>query len=81
MNILQFQLTSEISTCCIDRGITLTTPTIDKEDNYTLQFHTFLDRCTLALSLPFAARRLFDKQGKELKALNYLKDDEVSGLP
>jgi len=37
----------------------------------------FLERCTSALNLPFAARRLFDEEGRELHTLKGLKRDQL----
>ncbi|KAJ8248925.1 hypothetical protein GJAV_G00229250 [Gymnothorax javanicus] len=42
-----------------------------------LQFQQFLERCTQALGLPRAARRLFDKDGKELFLLTGLQRDQL----
>ena len=38
--------------------------------------YQFLDRCTEALSLPFAARRLYDESGKEIQNLSSLQRDQ-----
>ena len=40
-------------------------------------FHQFLDRCTDAVGLPFAARRLYTKDGKEVRRLSDLQRDEL----
>ena len=40
-------------------------------------FWQFLDRCTEALSLPFAARRMFNEDGKELSTLSGLGRDQL----
>ena len=40
-------------------------------------FCQFLDRCTDAVHLPFAARKLFTKDGKELNHLSDLQRDEL----
>lgn len=37
----------------------------------------FLERCTEALNLPFAARRLFTSNGKEVKSLGSLEKNEL----
>ena len=37
----------------------------------------FLDRCTEAMSLPFAARRLFTETGKELTSVKGLERDQL----
>ena len=37
----------------------------------------FLDRCTDAVQLPFAARRLFTKDGREVNSLSGLQRDEL----
>ena len=37
----------------------------------------FLDRCTPQLNLPFAARRLYDENGKELQSLEALERDQL----
>lgn len=42
-----------------------------------LEFQLFLDRCTPLLNLPFAARRLFDENGKELQTLDSLERDQL----
>ncbi|XP_066556615.1 doublecortin domain-containing protein 1 isoform X2 [Amia ocellicauda] len=44
---------------------------------HRLEFQQFLERCTLLLNLPFAARRLFDKEGKELFLLKDLQRDQL----
>ncbi|XP_062517210.1 doublecortin domain-containing protein 1-like [Corticium candelabrum] len=53
------------------------TEEIDTQDVHTMQFHAFLDRCTVALSLPFAARRLFDRNGKEVKVLSHIENNQL----
>ncbi|XP_071830359.1 doublecortin domain-containing protein 1-like [Apostichopus japonicus] len=42
-----------------------------------LEFQLFLDRCTSLLNLPFAARRLYDHQGKEHRSLDNLERDQL----
>ena len=42
-----------------------------------LNFPQFLDRCTDAVGLPFAARRLYTKDGKEVRRLSDLQRDEL----
>ncbi|XP_071477073.1 doublecortin domain-containing protein 1-like [Diadema antillarum] len=42
-----------------------------------LEFQLFLDKCTPQLNLPFAARRLFDKDGRELTSLETLGRDDL----
>jgi len=42
-----------------------------------LELVLFLDRCTDAVHLPFAARKLFTKDGKELNHLSDLQRDEL----
>lgn len=45
--------------------------------NASLFFFQFLDHCTSMLSLPFAARRLFDNKGNEHFSLVNLKRDDL----
>ncbi|CAH3148243.1 unnamed protein product [Porites evermanni] len=42
-----------------------------------LELDLFLDRCTDAVGLPFAARRLYTKDGKEVRRLSDLQRDEL----
>ncbi|XP_063960671.1 doublecortin domain-containing protein 1-like [Lytechinus pictus] len=42
-----------------------------------LEFQLFLDKCTPQLNLPFAARRLFNENGKELTTLEDLDRDAL----
>lgn len=42
-----------------------------------LEFILFLERCTNTVSLPFAGRRLFDENGKELFSLRGLRRDQL----
>ncbi|XP_059508100.1 doublecortin domain-containing protein 1-like isoform X2 [Stegostoma tigrinum] len=44
---------------------------------HQLEFKQFLERCTLILGLPFAARRLFDETGKEHTLLRDLQRDQL----
>ncbi|XP_043561511.1 doublecortin domain-containing protein 1-like isoform X1 [Chiloscyllium plagiosum] len=44
---------------------------------HELEFKQFLERCTLMLGLPFAARRLFDETGKEHTLLKDLQRDQL----
>ena len=37
----------------------------------------FMDRCTAALNLPFAARRIFSHEGKEYKTLDQIERDQL----
>ncbi|XP_007886061.2 doublecortin domain-containing protein 1 [Callorhinchus milii] len=47
---------------------------------HTLEFKQCLERCTWALGLPFAARRLFDEKGKEITVLKDLQRDQLASL-
>ncbi|XP_077995160.1 doublecortin domain-containing protein 1-like isoform X2 [Glandiceps talaboti] len=47
-----------------------------KLDLQKLEMQLFLDRCTSLLNLPFAARRVFDKDGKEHFTLAELERDQ-----
>ena len=40
-------------------------------------YFQFLERCTTLLDLPFAARRIFDQNGKEHFSLSSLRRDEL----
>lgn len=42
-----------------------------------IELYQFLERCTEALNLPFAARRLFTSDGKEVKSLGSLEKNEL----
>ncbi|KAF6020845.1 hypothetical protein EB796_020833 [Bugula neritina] len=42
-----------------------------------LEFRLFLERCTSALNMPFAARRLFDAEGREHHTLKDLNRNEL----
>ncbi|XP_065070876.1 doublecortin domain-containing protein 1-like [Rhopilema esculentum] len=42
-----------------------------------VEFEQFLDRCTEAMNLPFAARRLFTDTGKELTSVKGLERDQL----
>ncbi|XP_064168071.1 doublecortin domain-containing protein 1-like isoform X2 [Anguilla rostrata] len=44
---------------------------------HKLQFQQFLERCTGALGLPRAARRLFDQDGQEVSLLTGLQRDQL----
>lgn len=46
-------------------------------DLKNLELVLFLDRCTDAVQLPFAARRLFTKDGREVNSLSGLQRDEL----
>ncbi|XP_059150633.1 doublecortin domain-containing protein 1-like [Physella acuta] len=43
----------------------------------SMEFQMFLDHCTSLLDLPFAARRLFDAEGKELFHIQNLERDAL----
>ncbi|XP_071809280.1 doublecortin domain-containing protein 1-like [Asterias amurensis] len=49
-----------------------------KDDLKALEFQLFLDRCTALLNLPFAARRLYDQDGKEHHNLDNLQRDQLA---
>ncbi|XP_015193950.2 doublecortin domain-containing protein 1-like isoform X2 [Lepisosteus oculatus] len=44
---------------------------------HRLELQQFLERCTVLLNLPFAARKLFDKDGKEISLLKDLQRDQL----
>ncbi|XP_039605481.1 doublecortin domain-containing protein 1-like [Polypterus senegalus] len=44
---------------------------------HRLEFQQFLERCTVILNLPFAARRLFDADGRELTNLKDTQRDQL----
>ncbi|XP_070543245.1 doublecortin domain-containing protein 1-like isoform X3 [Ptychodera flava] len=48
-----------------------------KTDLQKLEMQLFLDRCTSLLNLPFAARRLFTKEGNEQFTLTELERDQL----
>lgn len=45
---------------------------------FTFPPSQFLDRCTALLNLPFAARRLYDQDGKEHHNLDNLQRDQLA---
>ncbi|XP_038054500.1 doublecortin domain-containing protein 1-like isoform X2 [Patiria miniata] len=49
-----------------------------KDELKALEFQLFLDRCTALLNLPFAARRLFDQDGREHDTLDHLQRDQLA---
>ncbi|KAH0620847.1 hypothetical protein JD844_021681 [Phrynosoma platyrhinos] len=48
-----------------------------EKEVYITEFQHFLERCTTALKLPFAARRLFTRNGVEIFVLKDLEQDEL----
>ncbi|XP_048584983.1 doublecortin domain-containing protein 1 [Nematostella vectensis] len=42
-----------------------------------LELELFMDQCTEALSLPFAARRLFDEEGRDVMCISDLSRDQL----
>ncbi|RXM31732.1 Doublecortin domain-containing protein 5 [Acipenser ruthenus] len=44
---------------------------------HSIEFQQFLERCTVLLNLPFAARRLFDKEGNEITLLTDTVRDQL----
>ncbi|XP_041132278.1 doublecortin domain-containing protein 1-like [Polyodon spathula] len=44
---------------------------------HRIEFQQFLERCTVLLNLPFAARRLFDKEGNEITLLKDVVRDQL----
>ncbi|RDD44661.1 Doublecortin domain-containing protein 5 [Trichoplax sp. H2] len=48
-----------------------------EETEFDAEMQTFLEKCTSKLELPFAARRVFDIQGKELLNLDAIEADET----
>nr|XP_026693743.1 uncharacterized protein LOC104266468 isoform X1 [Ciona intestinalis] len=52
-------------------------PTKDSQQIEKLELTLFLERCTSLLSLPFAARRLFDSNGHEIASLRGLKRQQA----
>ncbi|KAM6465429.1 doublecortin domain-containing protein 1 isoform 1-T1 [Liasis olivaceus] len=48
-----------------------------EKELHKTEFQQFLERCTTALNLPFAARRLFTEKGMELFVLKDLEKDQL----
>ncbi|XP_039211913.1 doublecortin domain-containing protein 1 isoform X3 [Crotalus tigris] len=53
------------------------TDTNSEKELHNTEFQQFLERCTTALNLPFAARRLFTEKGVELFVLKDLEKDQL----
>ncbi|KAH9500578.1 hypothetical protein Btru_072308, partial [Bulinus truncatus] len=62
---LEYSTNADIDLHCLDLSI------------FQMEFQMFLSQCTSLLNLPFAARRLFDREGKELFSIQNLTRDSL----